>query len=117
MKSLFILCLAVAASGCSAEIIATDKEHTANDSAEYSLPPRGVDHGFPCPSPLVFTVVINGKEEVKVMHFPCTAPMPKLSPASDPPGWGTDDQSNHYNNIPWHEPQHDPVVDPVPHKF
>lgn len=117
MRSLFALCLTVIL-GCSAEVNLTDQDHTKIDSNDNSLPPNGTDQGMPCPAPLVFHLLINGKEEVRVMNFPCSSPTPNTSPASDPPGWGSDDQSSHSNsNIPMHEPRHDPVVDPVPHKF
>jgi hypothetical protein len=110
----FMLALLLGFCGCSAEVVVSEKNDTVPDSRSFSYPNEGL--GAPgCLPPLTLTTIENGKPVEKTYYFPCDTTRTFTSPASDPPGWGSDGfQSNDYGNfVPGQTPT-DPAIDPIP---
>ena len=119
MKSAYVSFLMIAiVCGCSAESSDPQPKQVVTPSNNELGPSDGDKGGLPCPPPLVFTVIRDGKEVQVVYDLPCAAPEPKTSLATDPPGWEVNGNSNH-DQLPGFTGTLpvSPIIDPVPRKL
>lgn len=71
---------------------------------------EGQDQGIPCPSPLTFTVIVDGKEVEKTYYPPCHSDNGYRKPISDDP-WNEDGSKSH-SVIPSPVPVPEPIPEP-----
>ncbi len=101
--------------GCSAPLDGSKDYSSSDETAtptNYSYPSSETND---CPPPMVAVVVLDGKPTEQLIIQPCYGGSSNTTKASEPPGWGSDD--NHETWIPEDIP--DLKVpkpgDPIPH--
>lgn len=104
-----LLLISVLVVGCAAETTAPVPTEPVKPN-ENNMAPNSGNHTIPCPSPLTFTIIRDGKEVVNTYHFPCSYgdddPLYKR-PVSDGP-WDEDGSKNGGGNNPFPNPGPDP---------
>lgn len=119
MKQLVVLAFISMALGCAVEAEIPEKAAEPTVSNQHPYPSQNDGSGPSCPPPMIFTTIINGKEEQKIFYPPCFAPTVGTSKASDPPGWGPNTSPSedipNINNP--YVPKFNPPGDPIPRKF
>jgi len=118
MKHLIVLVFTTMVLGCAAEAEVIEKPAEAVMPSEHSYPSQNNAPGITCPTPLVFTIMVNGKDEKKIFYPPCYTPTVSTSKATDPPGWGENGSLNDsFKSNPGYKPGYNPPGDPIPRKF